>query len=194
MLTFMFIESPRSKTNRRKASLRAKEARIFLDGEKNGRKDSSTLSNSLSRDFQNEVYVEIKPRRGSTQNSPILSQSTRLSLITNNSDKIKREEREEDFDEEIKKIKKELKFRKSRKEEKERQNEIQDNSVTEVIKEKANFCFEDLSIDQILSGEKKFKYKHPSMNGLNNVSKRKSNPILFPNIKISNPTIIPPSK
>jgi hypothetical protein len=194
MVTSMFIESPRSKSNRRKASLRAKEAKLFLDGEKNGRKNSSTLSNSLSRDFQNEVFVEKKPRRGSTLNSPVLCQSKGLSLIINNSDRIEMEEREENIDEEVKKIKKELQLRKSRKEEKERQNEIQDENVTEMKKEKANVSFEDHSIDEIISEEKKLKYKHPSMNGFNNVSRRKSNPILFPNIKSSNPTTVTQSK
>lgn len=194
MLTSMFIESPRSKSNRRKASLRAKEARIFLDGEKNGRKNSSTLSNSLSRDFQNEVFVEKKPRRGSTQNAPVLCQSKRLSLIINNSDRIEMEEREENIDEEVKKIKKELQLRKSRKEEKERQNQIPEENVTETKKEKASVSFGDQSIDETISDEKKFKYKHPSMNGFNNVSRRKSNPILFPNIKSSNTTIVTPSK
>ena len=190
MLTSMFTESPRSKSNRRKASLRAKEAKLFLDGEKNGRKNSSTLSNSLSRDFQNEVFVEKKPRRGSTINSPVLYQSKRLSLIINNSNRIEMEEREENIDEEVKEIKKELQLRKSRKEEKERQNEIQDDSVIKMIKEKANVSF-----DEIISEEKKFKYKHPSMNGFNNVSRRKSNPISFPNIKSSNPVVVvTPSK
>jgi hypothetical protein len=194
MLTSMFIESPRSKSNRRKASLRAKEAKLFLDDEKNGRKNSSTLSNSLSRDFQNEVFVEKKPRRGSTQNSPSLCQSNRLSLIVNNGDRIEMEEREENIDEEVKKMKKELQLRKSRKEEKERQNEVPEENVTEIKKEKANVCFGDISIDEIISEEKKFKYKHPSMNGFNNVSRRKSNPILFPNIKSSNPVVVTPSK
>ena len=191
----MFIESPRSKGNRRKASLRAKAARTFLNDEKNGRKNSSTLFDSLTNEFKYENSAENKPNVGSTHNSPILCKSTRFELI-NDIDKFVREEREKEKierdrrEENIHKVKKGLQ-KKLKREDKQKQ-EIDDNKNKNEIKnedENANLKnLQIISIDQIQGEEEKTKnkFKHSSMNRMSDISKRRSDPFIFPNIKLLN--------
>ena len=108
----MFIVSPRSKINRRKASLRAKAAKMFLNGEKNDRKMSSNLSNSLSRELKYDTLFENKPIiTENIQNCSIFEKSSRFNLIYD-IDKIEMEERKKvnvQRDEKVEKIEKEIK-------------------------------------------------------------------------------------
>ena len=201
----MFIESPRSKTNRRKASLRAQAARTFLNGEKNGRKNSSTLSDSLLREPKFGISATFnKPNIISVRDSPTLCKSSRFDLMKNidqivreerEKDKIKRNEKEENISEKIKNVKKEL-HKNIRREEKGRQN---NDNETKMGSENDNVSMKNpevIPFAHIECGEEKNKnkFKHSSMNKLSDISKRRSDPSVFPNIKLLNPPSITSSK